>query len=597
MKIIDLRQIVECRNIKAMNYLPHIVKEIFFNLMNRLIHSDEINHFVNNNHDKFNFEFIDELFNYLNFSYNMPSLDKQNIPSEGKLIIVANHPLGALDGLALLKAISEVRKDVKIVANDILLNLENIKDLFLPYNVFSFSAQKNNIENIEKAIQDDCAIIFFPAASVSRLSSKGIRDGKWTKGALRFAKKFNAPILPVFIRGRNSIGFYATSLINKKLSMLMLAHEIFNKRNKSINLRVGNIIPTASLNNSINNESLQVKLLKKHTYKFHKMDNEIYKTEKTIIHPIEARVIKNELINSKLLAVSKDEKKVYLCEFHTAKNVIKEIARLREITFRKVGEGTGEKFDFDKYDKYYKHVVLWDDKSLEIVGSYRIGICSEIIREYGVSGLYNSEEFAFNSEYSDFIDQSLELGRSFIQQKYWRSNALDLLWQGIASLISDYPNIQYLFGAVSISNSYSETAKNMIVFFYNKWYGSGQQIIKAKNRYSLTKNQNAEMAEILKFSSVDDDFKVLKSNLKNMGFSVPVMFKRYTDLCQASGVKFLDFNIDKNFSNCIDGMLILEIEKMKQSYKDRYCFAYPILTDSKMGVDTEGNLIDCYIDA
>lgn len=590
MKSIDMKEIINGNNSVIMKYMPNLGKDLLLSFINRIIHTDEINKFIEVHSDKFSFEFIDELFGYLNFSYNTPSLDKQNIPSEGKLIIVANHPLGALDGLALLKLISEVRKDVKIVANDLLMNIENLQDLFLPYNIFNYNAQKSNIENIEKALNNDSAVIFFPAAEVSRLTPKGIRDGKWTKGALKFAKKFNTPILPVYIQAKNSIGFYSSSMINKKMSMLLLPNEVFNKREKSINIRIGNLIPASSLSSGINDDKTQIKLLKKHTYKFHKKNTEIFKTEKTIIHPIDTKLIKQELMLSKLLGISKDDKKIYLCDYSIAKDVIKEIARLREITFRKVGEGTGEKFDFDKYDKYYKHIVVWDEKNLEMVGAYRVGIGTDIIKQFGTSGFYNADEFVFSYPHQNIFEQSLEMGRSFIQQKYWRSNALDLLWQGIGSLLSDYPEIKYMFGAVSISNSYSEDAKSMIVYYYNKWYGDDSAILKAKNRFNISKNKLNEMSELFSADNAFNDFKILKTNLKNMGYSVPVMFKRYTELCDEGGVKFVDFNLDKNFSNCIDGMIILEIDKIKTSSKERYCFNKSIIETSEMYVDESGNI-------
>lgn len=589
MKQIDVQAIVEASGSEWANKLPNFSKQIIYKTINKIINAEEMNKFISANSDKRNYELIDELFEYLNFSYSVSHLDKLNIPAEGKVICVANHPLGALDGLAILRAISEVRRDVLIVANDLLLNLENLSDLFLPYNVFSLQAQKENIKRIDKAIQDDCAVVFFPAAVVSRLTPKGVRDGKWSKGALKFALKHKAPILPIFVQAKNSINFYCTSMINKKLAMLLLPNEMFNKRNTEITLKFGNLIPTSSLS-AISDINTQNKLLKKHLYKLHKKNVEVFKTEKTIIHPIESKIIAMELANSNLLGTTKDGKSIYSVTFNTAKNTIKEIARLREITFRKVGEGTGEKFDFDKYDKYYHHIVLWDNRTLEIVGSYRIGLCSEILQEYGTTGLYNSEEFRFGDEFLTILPESMEMGRSFIQQKYWRSNALDNLWQGIGLFVRQFPDVKFMFGAVSISDSYTESAKSMIVFYYQKWFGTNDQIVQAKNQYKLSKNQIAEYEAMFNSGDVDADYRILKSTLKEMGYTVPVMFKRYTEICEPGGIKFVNFNTDVNFSNCVDGFIVLDVSKIKKAYKIRYQFIEKELSEM-LTIDSDGKLI------
>jgi putative hemolysin len=593
MKLINIREILESKNSSFLNKTPEFAKQAALNFLNRVICADEINEFLSNNYDKIGIDFIDELFEYLDFSYRISSADKLNIPSEGKLICAANHPLGALDGLSLVKAIYEVRKDVKIVANDVLVNIENLSEFFLPYDIFSKSSQKKNIQAIDQALQNDEAVIFFPAAEVSRFGPKGVRDSRWSKGALKFALKHNAPILPILIQAYNSPLFYAASILHRSASLIFLPNELFNKKHKTIDLKIGSLIPSKSLT-GFADLNAQSKLLKKHLYKLNKKNAEIFKTEKTIIHPVDPKIIREELADSLFLGETKDGKHLYCADYSNAKNTVKEIARLREITFRKVGEGAGQKCDMDKFDAYYKHIVLWNDKDLEIVGSYRIGVCGEIIDSIGYDGLYNSEEFELNENMENILKNSLEMGRSFIQQKYWRSSALDYLWQGIGAFLKNYSNIEYLFGAVSISDVYADEAKAMIVYYYSKWRGADHGLQLAKNKYCVSKNYIAEFNEMFIGESAEEDFRILKSNLKNMGYSVPVMFKRYTELCEAEGIKFLDFNIDKNFSNCVDGLIILEIDKIKNSYKQRYGIGIvknEVKTSDSVQVGVNGELI------
>lgn len=260
--------------------------------LSALLKLDKINQFLREHDDKFDLDFVDAVLHHINFSYYMSNKHRNNIPSEGRLVIVANHPLGGLDGLALLRAISEVRKDVKIVANQVLSEIPNLQNLFLPYNVFSVQNQKNNILKIEEALQNEEAVIFFPAGEVSRLQTNGIKDKKWMKGAVSFAAKLKAPILPIYIEGRNSAGFYASSLLHKHFSTFLLPGELFKSTGKHITLKIGNVIPSETFSHSALTEKIQSKLLRKHVYRLAKNKQDIFKTEKTIIHPVSRKTLK-----------------------------------------------------------------------------------------------------------------------------------------------------------------------------------------------------------------------------------------------------------------------------------------------------------------
>jgi putative hemolysin len=313
----------------------------------------------------------------------------------------------------------------------------------------------------------------FPAASVSRLNWFRVLDSAWQKGTVTLARKYQAPVLPVFIDAKNSWLFYAVSLINKKLSSILLAHELFNKQNKTIRIKIGDVIPAKVFAYSYINDKYQIRLLKKHVYLMGKKDRTVYATEKNIIHPVERRLIKRELNNSKLLSLTNDGMQIFLTSKNDSPYSLNEIARLREITFRKVGEGTGKKLDLDKFDSIYSHLVFWDDKELEIVGSYRVGMGDEIFKINGINGFYTSTLFNFTHEFEEmYLKNSIELGRSFVQKKYWNTNALNYLWLGIGALLAENDSYKYLFGGVSISNGYPEYAKELIIYYYKKWYGS-----------------------------------------------------------------------------------------------------------------------------
>lgn len=580
MNTIDLKEIIEAKSPSYFDKHPAIISNIILRVLNRFIRLGEINKFLEKHSDKMNLEFIDTLFEHIDVGYLISNIDRDKIPADGKLICVANHPLGALDGLAILKAISEIRRDVKIVANDVLMCIENVRDLFLPYDLFSKKVQRKQVDNIRSSLLNEEAIIFFPAAEVSRLSLRGIRDRKWMNGPIYFAQKYQAPILPICVNAKNSTIFYLTSFFSHKVSMFMLAREILRKRSENIRLNIGDPIPSYVIKNTLVKTRYQTKLLKRHIYRIGKKRSGIFTTEKTIIHPVDRKLLKTELSNSQLLTTAQDGKKLYLVVYKTGPNVVREIARLREVTFRKVGEGTGMKYDFDQYDKYYKHIVLWDEEGLEIVGAYRLGLSNEIIANKGYNGLYNASLFSFSDKFKEQLKISVELGRSFIQQRYWKSYALDYLWQGIGVFLMQNPDVKYLFGAVSISDNYNEDAKGLIIYYYKKWYGL-DGLASSNNRFIFTKQAEKDISQLLNNSSIDRDYRVLKSTLKNYGYSIPVLFKKYSELCEEDGVKFLDFGIDKDFSNCVDGLVFLELEKLKQSKRNRYFSAKQQLVEAE----------------
>jgi putative hemolysin len=571
MQEINLKELINSKVSNFETKFPRPIRNLILGFLNKVFHISEINNFIIKNTDKYSFEFIDELFETLDFSYYVAAKDKIKIPAEGKLIVVANHPLGALDGLALVRAVGEVRKDVKIVANDLLLNLTNIKDLFLPFDLYSFSAQKRNLMLIEEALQKEEAVIFFPAAEVSRLTVNGVRDKKWQKGAIRLAKKFQAPVLPIFVKGRNSLMFYLLSWLNKGFSTFLLPHEMFKQRGNNITLQVGNVIGNNVFRNSSLNEELNVKLLKKHLYNIGKNKKEIFETEKTIIHPLATKSLKLELSLTKKLGLTRDGKHIFLGTYPTINNLLKEIARLREITYRKVGEGTGNKSDVDNYDKFYKHIILWDDNNLDIVGSYRLGLCSEILNETSTSdSLYTSLQFKFTNEMLPILQESLEVGRSFIQQRYWNSNALDYLWQGIGALLNELNNVRYLYGTVSISDNYPEDAKNLIIEYYKKWYGDKRELATAKNKYVTSQAKLIQAKELLTGKTPEEDFKNIKNALRNFNLSVPVLLRKYTDICEYGGVTFLDFGVDYSFGNSVDCFILVDLHQIKKEFAERY---------------------------
>lgn len=569
MKSIDVRALIEQKNPAFKNY-PKLMAGTLIKLLESVMRVHELNALAAPLQDYRGIVFIDEAFEALEFSYSISDCDRARIPADGKLIIVANHPLGALDGMALLKAVHDIRPDVKIIVNDVLMNIDNLADLFLPYDLFSRTSHKASLALIDAAVREEHAVIFFPAAKVSRWSIKGIQDTRWRKGPVHFSVKHQAPILPVFIQARNSKFFYLLSLLSKTASMFLLAAEIIKQRRKRIQLSIGHPIPAKAFHSSLADEKTIMRLLKKHVYRIGRKKRGVFLTERTIVHPVDRMQLRQDMQKSELLGTTHDGQQIFLVHYDQAPHALREIGRLRELTFRKIGEGTGLKIDLDGFDRYYQHIILWDDEALEIVGAYRVGDGRAILKERGVSGLYTATLFNYQAASLPVLKQSLELGRSFVQEKYWRSNALEYLWQGIGAYLCTRPDVKYLLGPVSISADYSEQARNALVYFYQKWFGAKNSMCLHKHPYRLSYKTIDELSGEFANGPFEIELRKLKESLKMLGFSIPVLYKQYTDLCDDGGVQFLDFGVDPNFSNCVDGLILVELSKLKEIKRKRY---------------------------
>ncbi|RXJ79089.1 GNAT family N-acyltransferase [Arcobacter sp. F2176] len=545
------------------------INKSLISLAKKVVHEDSINEFLQTNAHKKGFEFVDAVLDNFDFDYTVSSNDIQNIPSSGKVVIIANHPLGGLDALCLLKLVGKVRKDVKIVANDFLAGIEALSSLFVPIDNYKRRQSKKDIKAIYDALNNDEAIIIFPAGEVSRATPKGIKDPVWSKGFLSFAQHCNAPILPILVDGKNSKIFYTISILNKTFSTLLLSHEMFKKKSKRISIKIGEIIPTENIMPKGIDKKYLLTLYKKHLYALRKGKRSFFVTQKAIAHPESRQDIMNELKNSKIIGETSDGKVIYLYNYTDDSIVLKELGRLRELSFRSVGEGINKKRDTDKYDIYYEHIILWDREALEIVGSYRIGNGKFINSNLGVSGFYSSTLFEYKDEFLTYLDDSIELGRSFVQPKYWGSRALDYLWYGIGAYLKTYPQIKYMYGPVSISASLPKIAKDMLVFYYSHYYSSEKVLLESKIPYQYSIDLKS-LKMMFELNDKKNDFKILKTALSNMGIAVPTLYKQYSELCEEGGVNFQGFNVDPDFSNCVDGLIVVEIDKVKDKQKSRY---------------------------
>lgn len=538
--------------------------------LRQLLHEQEFIAFAKRYPHLQGIEFVEQVLDYFNFAYAVRDNEVERIPSTGRVVIIANHPIGSLDGLALIKLVRDIRPDVKVIANQLLMAVEPLHSLLLPVNNMSGGTERSRIDRISDHLASEGALILFPAGEVSRLKPNGIRDGKWHGGFLRFAMNAKAPILPIYIDGRNSAMFYGASMIYKPLATMLLVQEMFNQKHKNIAMRIGEQIPYDSFAHLALETQAKVKLFKKHLYRLAKDKGPLFKTQTAIAHPEDRILLKKAVEACPLLGETSDGKQIYLYQYQQSSPVLREIGRLREIAFRAVGEGSGQRRDIDQYDSYYEQLILWDKEDLEIVGAYRFANTAKVMAEKGLAGLYTASLFQFNPQMTPYLDQGLELGRSFVQPRYWGKRSLDYLWYGIGAYLKQNPDIRYLFGGVSLSNSYPKAARDLMVYFYSLYFRCPEQSAVPNIPYELPMDTLSQLQQHFSGDNYSQDFVQLKHLLANMGVSIPTLYKQYSELTEPGGVRFLAFGVDPDFADCVDGLVLVDMTMLKDNKKARY---------------------------
>ncbi|WP_337879073.1 lysophospholipid acyltransferase family protein [Rheinheimera sp.] len=538
--------------------------------LRHLLHEQEFVEFARRYPHLQGIEFVEQVLDYFQFAYQVRDNEVERIPSTGKVVIIANHPIGSLDGLALIKLVSDIRPDVKVIANQLLMAIDPLHSLLLPVNNMSGGTERSRIDRISDHLQQEGALILFPAGEVSRLKPNGIRDNKWHGGFLRFAMAAKAPILPIYIDGRNSALFYGASMLYKPLATMLLVQEMFKQKRKNIGMRIGELIPYDSIAQLPLETAAKVKLFKKHLYRLAKDKEPLFKTQKAIAHPEDRILLKKAVEACPLLGETSDGKQIYLYQYQQSSPVLREIGRLREVAFRAVGEGTGQRRDIDLYDSYYEQLILWDKDDLEIVGAYRFANTANVMAEKGLAGLYTASLFRFSERMTPYLAQGLELGRSFVQPRYWGKRSLEYLWYGIGAYLKQNPDIRYLFGGVSLSNSYPKAARDLMVYFYSLYFHCTEQSAAPNLPYELPPETLTQLQQHFTGDNYTQDFVQLKHLLANMGVSIPTLYKQYSELTEPGGVKFLAFGVDPDFADCVDGLVLVDMNQLKANKKARY---------------------------
>ena len=520
-------------------------------------------------------EFADHLLENMNITINVSPEQLENIPKEGGFVIVSNHPFGGIEGVMLLSVIAKVRPDFKLMANFILSHIPNLKECFFSVNPFEKNPEwKSSVGGIKGAIQHIEAgngLGVFPAGEVSRYHGHGYpEDLPWSTSIARIIKNANVPVIPVFWDGHNSKLFYAEDKIHPMLGTARLTKELINKHDTCFNLQVGKPILPSEIELYENSKDLAA-YLRNRSYALEAnipaktAEKKEVKMAK-IDAPTELTSMLTELkaIREKSFLYSASDYDCYLADYEDIPNLMHEIARLREQTFRAIGEGTGLSLDQDEFDTHFKQMILWDRVKQRIAGCYRLGIGSEIIPRFGIKGFYVSTLVNINESFSDKLSHTIELGRSFVTLDYQKEVLpLILLLRGLAVVVVRYPEINHFIGPVSISTWYPKFYLSLITQFVSENHAVESEL------QGMVTPKTPFVPDFLKvdadvllqnnMSSVDKFDKFL-FRLSNGEYRLPTLFKKYLKL----NAKFLCFNVDPDFNDTLDALLFLTFNEFPE---------------------------------
>ncbi|MDN8645662.1 GNAT family N-acyltransferase [Stenotrophomonas indicatrix] len=524
---------------------------------------DRIEAFLRRNANVRGFDFVAAGLEFIEGRYHVDPAALARIPATGRLLIVANHPSGALDALALLDAVGRIRRDVRIVANDLLGAIGPLQDLLLPVRILGGKVQRSSLQAVEQALAAEQCVIVFPAGEVSRLSLLGIRDGRWQRGFVRFARAAAAPVLPVRVEARNSALFYGASTLFKPAGTALLAREMFARRGRPLRLRIGEPMQLGQ-----GDPGAQLLAVRRAVYALGRnapVAEGCPAGPEPLAAPVPPAQVAAAIAAATVLGQTADGKQILLASCTADSPLLHELGRLRELTFRQVGEGTGRSRDLDDFDLHYQHIVIWDGTAQRIAGAYRIMRGAQALARRGLAGLYSASLFRYSDDAIPRIAEGLELGRSFVVPDYWGSRSLDYLWQGIGAYLQCQPGIRYLFGAVSISAALPRDAREQLVAYYQRYYGAADGRVQSNRPFQY-------FAAPPCFGEMDAAaaFDVLKANLAALGTGVPTLYRQYTDLCEPGGARFLAFGVDPDFSDSIDGLIEVDLHAIRPHKRKRY---------------------------
>jgi putative hemolysin len=562
---------------------------------------------------------LDNLLAEMRVELRVDLADTARIPATGAVVVVANHPFGMLDGAVLTVLLTRVRPDVKVMTNFLLSDVPELQRhcIFVDTQPTDRSGGSTGraLREAVAWLQRCGMLAIFPAGEVSHLHfpAAQITDSEWNKTAVRLIRRTGASALPMYFCGHNSVGFQLMGMIHPRmidprLRTAFLLQEFLRQEGKPVEVRVGSEISAESIA-GIGDDREATDYLRWRTYllgRRNRVDASwsasvraqialhskfAFKPQKPVASPIESPFLQQELdaLPADRCLAQNSEFGVYLAQAEETPRLLQEVGRLREITFRQAGEGTGNSRDLDRFDRYYWHMLLWHKTRQELVGAYRAGNTAEILAQHGVSGLYTSTLFHYDARLFEKLGPALELGRSFIRAEYQRQYApLLLLWKAIARLVArnplakdpaaknsfmqgrvaTHPEIPVLFGAVSISNDYNAASREMIYRFFESRMQDDDLagLVKPRSPFRPARLRPWDCRAMCAALRDLEELSQPITDVETDGKGLPILLRQYAKI----GGKLLGFNVDRKFSNVLDGLIVVDLRQTEPAVLERY---------------------------
>ena len=558
----------------------------------RLTKIDEVNKLYDILKDKVGKDFFDSFVRERGLKYIVFEEDLARIPKTGPFILVSNHPLGAIDGILMTKILTEIRPDFKIMGNFLLEKIEPMKPYVISVNPFEnrkeLKSSSSGMRGSLKQLEEGGCIGIFPAGEVSNRNNEfsEIMDKKWEKPALKLIKMAKVPVVPMYFHAKNSRLFYQMAKLHPDLQTLLLPSEMMHKRDKPIRVRLGKPVSVKVLEDHDSIEEMgeflqkKIQLLKTYYEKRKSLADRLNIPNLRLNFPLlkEENVVQNIIdetptkdIVAEIEALSKNDKmlfrngnyEVFFAGYNDIPSIMREIGRQRELTFRKIGEGSNLPFDLDEYDEHYHHLFLWDNQAKKLAGAYRMALGAEVMKKHGIDGFYTSSLFEFDPELRPFFRKVIEMGRAYISSEYQQKPLpLFLLWRGIVHVCLRNPEHKFLMGGVSISDKFSEFSKSlMIEFMRSHYYDSAvAQYIHPKHEFKV---KLKDRDKNLFFDEVESDLNKLDKIIDDLEpeMRLPVLIKKYIK----QNAKVISFNVDPSFNDAIDGLMYIRISELPES--------------------------------
>ncbi|MDR3326730.1 MAG: GNAT family N-acetyltransferase [Prevotellaceae bacterium] len=306
----------------------------------------------------------------------------------------------------------------------------------------------------------------------------------------------------------------------------------------------------------------------------------------SIIEPIDKEPLQSELKGKLFYRTKKAGNEIYIVNTYNAPSVVKEIGRLRELSFRNNGGGSGNPFDLDVYDtleKPFEQLIVWNPSAMEIIGGYRfLHGKNAKFNENGIPELPIGHIFDISQKYIDeYLPYTIELGRAFIQPKYQSIKmglkslySLDNLWDGLGAMVMSYDDVSYLVGKVTIYPQMSTKARYAIVYFLSKFFPDNENLLIPMEAETISKKYIASFDKIFTGNTIKDNFSILNKFVKKAGENIPPLIRAYIEL--SDSMKTFGTCIDREFGYIHDTGIMITIDDIYQDKKERYLESYLI---------------------